>query len=72
MAWWTGRALTPRFKFSHLHLPNLRRAQTPTCRMHAHTQRVAEGSVDLVIDIQCFHIFPSLEERRRVADLICR
>jgi hypothetical protein len=28
--------------------------------------------VDLVIDIQCFHIFSSPEERRRVADLMCR
>ena len=28
--------------------------------------------MDLVIDIQCFHIFPSLEERRRVAGLMYR
>ena len=40
--------------------------------MHPHTQRAAEGSVDLVIDIQCFHIFPSLEERHRVAELMYR
>jgi hypothetical protein len=33
-------------------------------------QCVPEGSVDLVIDIQCLHIFASFEERRRLADLI--
>ena len=36
------------------------------------TQRVPEGSVGLVIDVQCLHVFGAVEERRRLADLVYR